>query len=209
MFEADKCVIVDKDKSPVAEGIVRLFDEDRLEGFLDITSLQDISNWLHAEEDVSVYIYNASMGKLLYEGVVRSAVMRHVELKSMKLVSSQQQRNSTRVETNLSYVVRSGREKGYARAFAKPIPITITNVSAEGLCIVCREPFSVGFCFLFAFQETPREIPLVAEVIRREDMLRTYRYGCKISGISANNQNEIHRWVFSKQIEQRRKMRAL
>lgn len=187
-------------KAPVAEGFVRTFSE----GTMDITSSQDVSSWLRAGQAVSVYIYNASMGECLYTGVVKEALLHHARFEGMQLVTNRQQRSNTRVDADLAYVLRYYREGKEEKAFETPLPVTILNVSAEGVFFSCKTRFDIGFQFIFAFRETPRDIPLTAEIVRREVLPGGFRYGCKFVGISVNDENEIHRWVFSQQIEQRR-----
>lgn len=206
MFEFDRCVIVDQSKAPIAEGFVRAFEK----GEMDFTSNRDISTWLHAGQSVSVYIYNASMGECVYEGVVKTAILHHVQLGRLKLVTNRQKRSNTRVNTELAYVVRYYCDVNHPDeelAFEKPVAVTILNVSAEGFLISCKERYDIGFTFVFTFREAARDIPLHAEVVRRVQGDYGFRYGCRTIGLPVNDQNEIHRWVFSQQIELRRQHR--
>ncbi|MFT8887895.1 MAG: PilZ domain-containing protein [Ethanoligenens sp.] len=201
MHEFDKCVIVDTDRNPIVEGFVRAFES----GVMEITTVKDTTGWVYDGQDVRIHIYNASMGECVYDGRIQTALLTHVRLTALKLVANRQKRNNTRVNTELEYLFRFYADSDGEHPFEKPLHVTILNVSAEGIYIACKERFDIGFNFVFAFRETPRDIPLTAEIVRREISPNGFHYGCHFVNISQKDSNEIHRWVFGQQIELRRK----
>lgn len=201
MHEFDRCVIVDQDKSPVTEGFVRSFEN----GVMDIGAAKDVDNWLHERQSVQIHIYNASLGECIYSGQVKSAHKLHVQLVSIKLIVNRQQRNNTRVNTDLNYLFRFYADADGTHPLEKPVHATILNVSAKGMYIACKERFDIGFRFSFTFRETVRDIPVTAEIVRREISPNGFHYGCQFINVPEKDCDEIHRWVFSQQIELRRK----
>ena len=203
MYEMDRCVIVEQSKSPIAEGFVSSFEQ----GEMDFVSNRNISHWMHTGQRVKIYVYNASMGECIYDGIVKTAILHHVQLAGLKMVTNLQKRNNTRVATELAYAVRyycDAVTPDNVREFEKPVPITILNVSAEGFLISCKERFDIGFTFIFTFHVASREIPVHAQIVRREQGHFGFHYGCHLTDVPLNDQNEIHRWVFSQQIALRR-----
>lgn len=200
MHEFDRCVIVDADKNPVTEGFVRSFEK----GDVEIRTAKDATGWLHRGQPVQVHIYNASMGQCIYSAKVKTVHMRMVQLISAELVVNRQKRDSTRASVELDYLFRFYVDEDGTHPLEKPVQVKLLNVSAKGMCIACAERFDMGFRFAVTFRETARDIPLVVEILRREATPGGFRYGCQFTGIAEKDADEIHRWVFRQQIEQRR-----
>lgn len=200
MHEFDKCVIVDSEGKPITEGFVRAFAS----GKMDIGTVKDVKGWLQGGQHVRVYIYNASLGECIYEGNVQSALILHVTLSPVTMVTNRQKRNNTRVNVELPYLIRYYVDKDGKHPFESPLHVTILNISAEGVYLSCKSRFDIGFRFAFIFREASHDIPVIAETIRRDITVGGFRYGCHFIDILQNDSDEIHRWVFQKQIELRR-----
>lgn len=201
MHEFDKCVAVDTANHPIAEGFVRSFTS----GIMEIKPSKDLADWLHEGQTLQIHVYNASLGECIYQGQVSSALPNRLQLASVKLVHNQQKRNNTRVNTELNYLFDSYADADGTHLMEKPVHATILNVSAKGIYITCKERFDIGFRFAFTFRETSRNIPVIAEIVRREISPNGFRYGCQFFNIPERDCDEIHRWVFRQQIELRRK----
>ncbi len=200
MHEFDKCILIDAAHTPVTEGFVRSFDN----GVMEIMSPKDVAEWLQAGQSVQVHIFNSSLGECVYEGHVQSVMLLHIFLDGLHLVTNRQKRNNTRVGTELPYLIRQYQDADGVHPFDKPISVTIRNVSAAGVYFACKERFDIGFRFVFTFRETARDIPVTAEIVRRDISPGGFHYGCRFVDISEKDANEIHRWVFTQQIEHRR-----
>lgn len=200
MHEFDRCLAVDTDKKPVAEGFVRSFSS----GTMEIKTTKDTLNGLLKGQPLQIHVYNASMGECIYSGEIHSAFMRRLQLTSVQLVINRQKRNNTRVNTELNYVFDSYADEKGTHLMETPVHTTILNVSANGVYLTCKERFDLGFRFSFTFRETARDIPVIAEIVRRELSPNGFRYGCQFVNISERDCNEIHQWVFQQQIELRR-----
>ncbi|ADU28124.1 PilZ domain-containing protein [Ethanoligenens harbinense] len=201
MHEFDRCILIDAAHTPVSEGFVRSFDN----GVMEIMSAKDIAGWVQAGQSVQVHVYNSSLGECVYEGRVQSVMLLHVYLDGLQLITNRQKRNNTRVNTELPYLMRYYEDADGAHPFEKPVPVTILNVSAAGVYVACKERFDIGLRFVFTFRETARDIRVTAEIVRRDISPNGFHYGCRFADIPEKDANEIHRWVFTQQIEQRRR----
>ena len=79
------------------------------------------------------------------------------------------------------------------------------DLSATGFSLFCSAELSESYRFGFHFSTDFDDLVLVADAIRREDLVRGYRYGCRFVGTTQREADALHRYVLSEQIARRRR----
>lgn len=199
MHEFDKCIVVSKSGSQLAEGFVVEFDKEKLK----ICSNNEYS--FAVPQEVTIFIYNEVKGECLYTGTAQSIYDKKIAVEKVKFVNSRQKRDNTRVSKIMHYRITHKLNNKEKEALEKPIDIIIHNISAQGMYISCDEKFSVGYRFPFVFKDAGRPMNLIAEIVRHDSNNRANNYGCRFVDISEKDMDNIFRFVLHEQIEQRRR----
>lgn len=202
MYEFDKCLVMSRSGTKLAEGYIQEFDQDKDKMRIAVNG--DFS--LFAKQEVTVFVYNQVKGECVFAAKVLNLEVKHIVFNNIKLVRSVQKRDNTRVSKVLHYKVTHKFEDDGKEKFKidHPLEITILNVSAQGLYLSCLEKFHMGYRFPLVFRELGKPIELIIEVVRCEDYNGSYNYGCKFVEISQKDMDNIFRFVLHEQIEQRR-----
>ena len=198
MLEGSPCAVLVDDRE-IAHGVVtadtglsldvRLTDGgDRLPG---------------AGASVVLRTFEEVRGRRDYAVVVRSLEDDELVLDELALLSAYQQRAIVRVSTDLRVTLEYEVVDDDARDLVPPVQATIIDLSATGLRLHCNVPLDEGQRVGFQLRTDFDDLPLVAEVLRREDAPRGYRYGCRLVGTTQREADALHRYVLSEQIAQR------
>lgn len=199
MHEFDKCVIASKSGASLASGSVIEFSADRFE----ITLNGEYT--LKPGENINLFVYNSIKGECVFSARVEIVDGKSVVLSNAGFLRSAQKRDNTRVDKIMHYRITHKYVDGAAERLGKPIEITITNISANGMYIRCDEPFAEGHRFPFVFREAGKPISLDVEIIRCDRSRRGNGYGCLFLNIDPKDADNIYRFVLHEQIEQRRR----
>ncbi|NMR21544.1 PilZ domain-containing protein [Cellulomonas fimi] len=156
-------------------------------------------------DDVLVRTLEEVRGRREYMATVEAWRAGHVVVTNIELVSAFQQRAIVRVGTDIPITIVYETDGDDLRDLATPIQASILDLSATGLRIHCSVPLQDSFRFGFHLSTDFDDLTLVAEVLRREDAPRGYRYGCKLVGTTQREADALHRYVLSEQIAQRRR----
>ena len=199
MYEFDKCLVVSKSGSQLAEGfVIGLNSED-----MKMSANNDYS--LVVPQEVTIFVYNSVKGECVFGGTLDYIREKKIYLKKVRLIRSLQKRNNTRVDIVLRYQITHQYRESRVVKRERPIDITILNISAQGMYISCFDKFIMGYKFPFVFKEAGRPIELSIEIVRSEDYGRSFNYGCRFVGIDQKDMDNIFRFVLHEQIEQRKR----
>lgn len=203
MYEFDNCVAASKSGAELASGNVISYENGKFK-----IKLREVINILPSE-NINLFVYNRLKGECVYSAKVESLDGEILLLGGAEFVRSTQKRENTRVYKLLNYNITHKFTSDGIKRLDSPIPITIVNISANGMYIQCNEKLVKGGRFPFVFREAGKPISLDVEVIRCEMSRRGNRYGCRFVNISDKDADNIYRFVLHEQIEQRRRMTLL
>jgi len=142
-------------------------------------------------------------GRRDYAVVIRSVDDGQLVLDELALLSAYQQRAIVRVGTDLRVTLEYEVVDDAVRDLDPPVQAAIIDLSATGVRLHCNVPLREGQRVGFQLRTDFDDLPLVAEVLRREDAPRGFRYGCRLVGTTQREADALHRYVLSEQIAQR------
>jgi len=154
-------------------------------------------------EHVVVRTFEEDRGRRDYAVVVRSVDGPAVVLDELALLSAYQQRAIVRVATDLRVTLEYEVVHDRPRPLDPPVQAAIIDLSATGVRLHCNVPLTEGQRVGFQLRTDFDDLPLVAEVLRREEAPRGFRYGCRLVGTTQREADAIHRFVLSEQIARR------
>ncbi len=198
MLEGSPCAVLVEDEE-VAHGVVSadtgLSLDVRLTDGADSMPAPGASVVLRTFEEVR--------GRRDYAVVVRSLEDDQLVLDELALLSAYQQRAIVRVGTDLRVTLEYEVVDDRAVDLDPPVQAAIIDLSATGIRLHCNVPLREGQRVGFQLRTDFDDLPLVAEVLRREEAPRGFRYGCRLVGTTQREADALHRYVHSEQIAQR------
>jgi hypothetical protein len=198
VLEGSPCAVLVEDEE-VAHGVVSadtgLSLDVRLTDGADSMPAPGASVVLRTFEEVR--------GRRDYAVVVRSLEDDQLVLDELALLSAYQQRAIVRVGTDLRVTLEYEVVDDRAVDLDPPVQAAIIDLSATGIRLHCNVPLREGQRVGFQLRTDFDDLPLVAEVLRREDAPRGFRYGCRLVGTTQREADALHRYVLSEQIAQR------
>lgn len=198
MLEGSPCAVLVEDEE-VAHGVVSADTGLSLE-----VRLSDGAESVpEPGADVVLRTFEEIRGRRDYAVVVRSLEDGLLVLDELALLSAYQQRAIVRVATDLRVTLVYEVVDDTARDLDPPIQAAIIDLSATGVRLHCNVPLDEGQRIGFQLRTDFDDLPLVAEVLRREEAPRGYRYGCRLVGTTQREADALHRYVLSEQIAQR------
>jgi len=156
-------------------------------------------------DEVVLRTFEAIRGRREYVVTVESANPDMLVVTNIELISAYQQRAIVRVDTDIPVTLvyeMIGDELVDAEL---PIQARMLDLSATGFSLFCSTELPEGYRFGFNFSTDFDDLVLVADAIRREDVLRGYRYGCRLVGTTQREADALHRYVLSEQIARHRR----
>jgi hypothetical protein len=198
VLEGSSCAVLVEDEE-IAHGVVST--DAGLS--LDVRLTDGHDRVPAAGSSVVLRTFEEVRGRRDYAVVIRSVDDDQLVLDELALLSAYQQRAIVRVGTDLRVVLEYEVVDDQARDLDPPIQAAIIDLSATGVRLHCNVPLRVGQRVGFQLRTDFDDLPLVAEVLRREDAPRGFRYGCRLVGTTPREADALHRYVLSEQIAQR------
>jgi hypothetical protein len=198
VLEGSPCTVLVDDEE-IAHGVVRA--DTGLS--LDVELHDGVDDLPAAGERVVLRTFEEIRGRRDYAVVIRTRDDALVVLDELALLSAYQQRAIVRVGTDLRVTLEYEVVDDQPRDLSPPIQAAIIDLSATGVRLHCNVPLQQGQRVGFQLRTDFDDLPLVAEVLRREDAPRGYRYGCRLVGTTQREADALHRYVLSEQIAQR------
>jgi PilZ domain len=198
VLEGSSCTVL-LDDEEIAHGIV-LADSGLS---LEVTLRDGVDRIPAPGERAVVRTFEEDRGRRDYAVVVRVVDEPVVVLDELALLSAYQQRAIVRVATDLWVTLEYEVVDDRPRPLDPPVQAAIIDLSATGVRLHCNVPLADGQRLGFQLRTDFDDLPLVAEVLRREEAPRGYRYGCRLVGTSQREADALHRYVLSEQIAQR------
>lgn len=141
----------------------------------------------------------ALRGRREYSANVESFDAQTLVVADIELVSAFQQRSIGRVGMEIQVTLVYEMVGDKLTDAAIPIQAKILNLSATGFSLLCSVPLDQGYRFGFHLSTDFDDLVLVAEVLRREEVPRGYRYGCRFVGTTQRDADALHHFVLSEQ----------
>ncbi len=198
MLEGSPCAVLVDDEE-VAHGVISV--DTGLS--LDVRLTDGGESVPGPGANVVLRTFEEVRGRRDYAVVVRSHEDDELVLDELALLSAYQQRAIVRVGTDLRVTLEYEVVDDQARDLDPPVQAAIIDLSATGVRLHCSVPLREGQRVGFQLRTDFDELPLVAEVLRREDAPRGFRYGCRLVGTTQREADALHRYVLSEQIAQR------
>ncbi|WP_298457596.1 PilZ domain-containing protein [uncultured Cellulomonas sp.] len=198
MLEGSPCTVLVDDEE-VAHGTVRVDSGLSLE-----VRLHDgVDGVPEPGASIVLRTFEESRGRRDYAVVVRTRQDELLVLDELALLSAYQQRAIVRVGTDLSVTLEYQVVDDRPVDLDPPIEAAIIDLSATGVRLHCHVPLTEGQRVGFQLRTDFDDLSLVAEVLRREEAPRGYRYGCRLVGTTQREADALHRYVLSEQIARR------
>ena len=198
MLEGNPCTVL-LDDEEIAHGTVSA--DTGLS--LDVDLRDGVERIPAPGERVVLRTFEEDRGRRDYAVVVRTLEGDALVLDELALLSAYQQRAIVRVATDLRVTLEYEVVDDQPRDLDPPVQASIIDLSATGVRLHCNVPLTEGQRVGFQLRTDFDDLPLVAEVLRREEAPRGYRYGCRLVGTTQREADALHRYVLSEQIAQR------
>ncbi len=198
MLEGSPCAVLVEDEE-VAHGVVSA--DTGLS--LDVRLTDGADSVPDPGASVVLRTFEEIRGRRDYAVVIRSLEADQLVLDELALLSAYQQRAIVRVGTDLRVTLEYEVVDDRTVDLDPPVQAAIIDLSATGIRLHCNVPLREGQRVGFQLRTDFDDLPLVAEVLRREDAPRGYRYGCRLVGTTQREADALHRYVLSEQIAQR------
>ncbi len=198
MLEGSPCTVLVDDEE-VAHGTVSA--DTGLS--LDVLLKDGVDQVPEPGAKVVLRTFEEVRGRRDYAVVVRALEDSLLVLDELALLSAYQQRAIVRVSTDLRVVLEYEVVDDQPVDLDPPIQASIIDLSATGVRLHCNVPLREGQRVGFQLRTDFDDLPLVVEVLRREEAPRGFRYGCRLVGTTQREADALHRYVLSEQIAQR------
>lgn len=198
MLEGSPCTVL-LDDEEIAHGTVSADTGLTLE----VTLRDGVDRIPEPGARVVLRTFEEDRGRRDYAVVVRTLIGDALILDESALLSAYQQRAIVRVATDLRVTLEYEVVDDQPRDLDPPVQASIIDLSATGVRLQCNVPLTEGQRVGFQLRTDFDDLPLVAEVLRREEAPRGYRYGCRLVGTTQREADALHRYVLSEQIAQR------
>jgi hypothetical protein len=198
VLEGSPCAVLVDDEE-VAHGVVSA--DSGLS--LDVRLREGTDRVPGPGERIVLRTFEETRGRRDYAVVVRTLTDSDLVVDEPALLSAYQQRAIVRVGTDLRVTLEYEVLDDRPVDLDPPIQAGIIDLSATGVRLHCNVPLREGQRVGFQLRTDFDELPLVAEVLRREEAHTGYRYGCRLVGTTQREADALHRYVLSEQIAQR------
>jgi len=210
VHELDRCVVF-SGSQVLVDGYVRAFED----GVMQVESEDVLRGGADPGDEVSLLVLDEIRGECHYWAQVGRVRARGLDLVDVEMVQAVQKRRVARVRIDLPCSGTLEPQPGFAAAAdasaraegapsGGPLTFTVLDVSAHGIQVRSRARLTVGRRFTFVFEHTRVPLALTAEVLRAEESLTGYRYGCRFVDQHEQSAEELFRFVLQQQGLQRR-----
>lgn len=199
MHEFENCIVENEEGDGLAEGYVTRCDQKTITVSLSGGCV------LRRRQPVSVCIYSLLDGESRYEAEVVSVDSEFVDFAVRRFRGAVNRRQATRIPLHLHTRVYYRFDEEKKSKLDAPFDITVLNLSATGMLFSAAARLEEGFRFPLSFAGARRTVELTAEVLRREDLQRSSRYGCIFRGLGRRERNEIEYFILRERMRNRRR----
>jgi c-di-GMP-binding flagellar brake protein YcgR len=152
-----------------------------------------------------VQLLDEVRGEVRYGATVLAVQDDAVEVGQLVQLSARQRRGAARVRVHMTCrgsIGRPGRAPGEATA---PVIVSVLDISATGARLLLPADLPAGTLVTFEFATLSGSMSLTARVLRGEESMSGWRYGCELVDLTTRQSEEIFRFVLLTQGEQRRR----
>jgi len=182
---------------------------------MQVESEDVLRGGVEAGAEVSLLVLDEVRGECHYWAQVARVRARGLDLVDVEMVQAVQKRRVARVRLDIPCsgtlepapgfaAAPDGRETVEGAPSGGPLAFTVLDVSAHGVQVRSKARLAVGRRFAFVFAHTRVPLALTAEVVRAEESLTGYRYGCRLVEQHEQATEELFRFVLQQQGLQRR-----
>jgi hypothetical protein len=216
VHELDRCVVF-VGSQVLLDGYVKSYDD----GVMRVESEDPLRGPVEPGNELSALIFDEVRGECHFWARVGQVRARGIDLVGVEIVQTVQKRGVARVRTLLPCIGELEPLPESAEVLAKrraseqqeadldlpaleAIAFTVLDVSAHGMQVQSRVKLAPGRRFGFVFEHARIPLALTAEVIRVQESLTGYRYGCRFIDQRERSAEELFRFVMQQQGAQRR-----
>ena len=219
VHELDRCVVFAAGVV-VLDGYVRSFDD----AVMRVESEDLLRGTVEAGNELSALVFDEVRGECHYWAVAGHVRARGVDLVEVAMVQAVQKREVSRVRTQLPCTGELEPQPGFlplptsdesldetrsptltvGGPSGGPFAFTVLDVSAHGMQVQSAVKLASGRRFAFVFTHTRVPLSLTAEVMRVQESMTGYRYGCRFVDQRERSAEELFRFVIQQQGAQRR-----
>lgn len=179
---------------------IRCMDLKKRVARVDFGKNDDLKN----NDRIKIQTYDEVRGLLLYEGLLDQITTFNAVINKLKLVNENQRRHDVRVKISIRLLLDEIRIGDKTKKMSKAVILETVDLSAGGILLktdidIVEDDARLIFCFPL---ET-RSIGCEAQIVRKQAEKDCFFYGCKFLN-NQNDKTELRRFVFIKQIENRK-----
>lgn len=196
-FELDVSRVYATSGELLADGFVR----EHVGGHLVVEAEHFSGVWLNPGDPVLVQVLSAVRGDCHYDAVVVEAELRRVVVTQLQLREAVQKRGAVRVPTHLRFRTTRVVVEGVPRE--DQLEVSIQDVSATGMRVVCAEELPPGTLLELEFATEDLRLPIRLQVLRSTEQGGLVSHGCLIEGLHERGEDALFSYVLAEQRRQR------
>ncbi|MCG2798384.1 MAG: PilZ domain-containing protein [Cellulomonas sp.] len=154
---------------------------------------------------VEVQLLDEVRGEVRYGATVLDVQDDAVEVGQLVQISVRQRRGAARVRVHRTCRGSIGPAGRAPDEHAASAIVSVLDISATGTRLLLPSDLPIGTLVTFEFTTLGGALPLTARVLRGEESMSGWRYGCELVDLTPKQSEEIFRFVLLTQGEQRRR----
>ena len=183
----------------VAAGHVRAVDATTL----SVTAPRYSGHALEPGDWVVLEVDSPVRGECTFDAYVAASAPGVIELAGLQLRDVVQRRTAVRVPVTVPLTFDAIITDGEELVLDPPLQALVIDASADGMRFRCERPIAVG-ALLRAEFPARRPVPVLAEVLRHEDVRGATAHGCRFLGLAERDRDVLVAFV----LEAERKLLA-
>ena len=183
----------------VAAGHVRSVDASSL----SVTAPRYAGHVLEPGDPVLLEVDSPVRGECTFDAVVAASAPGVIELTALQLRDVVQRRTAVRVPVSVPITFEAVVTDGEDVALEPPLQALVMDTSADGLRFRAEQTIALGTQLRAVFPAR-RPVPVLAEVLRHEELRGATAHGCRFLGLTERDRDVLVAFV----LEQERRLLA-
>lgn len=194
-FELDPCWVHGDGGELIAAGHVRTHEGDRL--VVEAPRYSGGSLW--PGDAVVLVVQSDLRGRCTVAAVVRGSAPTRLELSDLQIRQIEQKRSAVRVPVDARVVFTATLVEGDEVPLDPPLEVAALDLSGYGMRFRADEAVPLGTLLVGAYPGARREVPVVAEVLRHEELRGAVGHGARFVGMAERDTEELFHTVLERQ----------
>ncbi len=194
-FELDPCWVHGDSGELIAAGHVRSHEEDRL--VVEAPKYSGGSLW--PGDPVILVVASELRGSCTIDAVVIASARTRLELTDLRVRVVEQKRSAVRVPVSERVTFAHLVEGDQRVPLEEPLPVQVLDLSAYGMRFRSESEVPIGTHLAGSYPTPRREVPIVLEVLRHEELRGAVGHGGRFVGMAERDTEELFRAVMDRQ----------